>query len=120
MKETLTCCHSSACIVSFIHLEMVGSRKARETLATTRAPAQHATWGSTSRRQMGVASGRTYLTNEKDLCSSTKYLDVDAAFTHPSSTCLAFMGRMMSRRRKPSIRQTKARMIKGNALPARS
>ena len=60
-----TCCHSSASIVSFIHFEMVGSRKARETLATTRAPAQQATWGSTRRRQIGVASGRTYL------CSGT-------------------------------------------------
>ncbi len=38
--------------------------------------------------------------------------------THPSSTCFAFIGLMMSRRRKPSIRQTKARMTKGRALPA--
>jgi hypothetical protein len=54
------CCHSSAAIVSFIHLLMVGSRKARLTLATTRAPAQHAMCGSMSSFQMGVAAGRSY------------------------------------------------------------
>jgi len=54
------CCHSSAAMVSFIHLLMVGSRKARLTLATTRAPAQHAMCGSMSSFQMGVAAGRSY------------------------------------------------------------
>jgi hypothetical protein len=54
------CCHSSAAIVSFIHLLMVGSRKARLALATTRAPAQHAMCGSMSSFQMGVAAGRSY------------------------------------------------------------
>ena len=34
----LTCCHSSASMVSCIHLLIVGSRKAKQMLATTRAP----------------------------------------------------------------------------------
>ena len=78
----MPCCHSSASIVSPIHLDTVGSRNASETLATTRAPAQlkeikdalpldgesgyldwhrtyHATCGSTKSLQMGVASGLT-------------------------------------------------------------
>ena len=94
----MPCCHSSAFIVASIHFEMVGSKKAKLTLATTRAPEQQAMCGSMSNRQMGVPEGLTY----------------------PSSCCLAFIGLMMSNKRTPSIRQTKAKMTNGTDLPQNS
>ena len=55
----MPCCHSSAFMVASIHLEMVGSKKAKLTLATTKAPEQQAICGSISSRQIGVPEGRT-------------------------------------------------------------
>ena len=92
------CCHSSAFMVSFIHLLMVGSRNARQMLATISAPAQQAMCGSMSSFHMGVAAGLSF----------------------PSSASLCFIGLMISSRRNPSRRHTKARIMKGTGLPQNS
>ena len=59
-NQIIPCCHSSAFMVASIHFEMVGSKKARLTLATTSAPAQQAMCGSMRSLQIGVPSGLTF------------------------------------------------------------